>query len=121
MRTRALLIAAMVLVWSLPGICSDPGAPGADDKSSSQPTVPGFMERYRERALKRIRYLSCYEAGKGDCYREAEEAVTWCQNNWDRCYPLIEGASVTAGTYAVQVSRRCRDRLREKCHREAGM
>jgi hypothetical protein len=122
MRKRAFLVTAMVCIWVLEGLCSDPGAQGPDDKSGSQPpAAQGFIERYHENALKRRRFLMCYEAGKGDCYKEAEDAVTWCQNNWDRCYPLIEGASGTAGSYGAQVSKKCKQKLREKCHKEAGM
>lgn len=76
---------------------------------------------FRRRAVQNRQYLACYEAQKKECYDRYSQAVKWCQENWEKCLPLISGTGLHAGTYGRQVLEECKAELRKRCRQEAGM
>jgi hypothetical protein len=114
-----------VIVMSVALLCMvGQGFPvlGRDDGKRLAQDGPGAAHPgFRERALQERRYLACYEAHKRKCYDEYCEAVKWCENNWEKCLPLINGTGLHVGTYGKQVLEECKAELRKRCRQDAGM
>jgi len=105
-----LLLALAVPVFSQP-----------DTAATESPEVaPAPVTPYRKSAEKRMKYNRCINQHRGECYERYQEAVQWCRDNWDTCFPLIKSASVSAGTYGNQVLEECRRQLDARCRAEAG-
>ena len=117
MRYALIMVSALLLC----GIGQGSQVTGRESgRSLAQLRPPEKDAAFKERAAKRRKYIVCYEAGKGECYKEYTEAVKWCRENWDKCFPLLPGTSVQAGTYGKQVLDKCKARLKRRCMEEAG-
>jgi hypothetical protein len=117
---RYALIAVCALL--LCGIGQGSRVAGEEDGASPAQLSPrGSDARFKERAAKRRKYIACYEAGKGECYKKYAESVKWCQENWEKCLPLMNGLGVHAGTYGKQVRDKCKARLQRRCREAAGL
>jgi len=104
-----LLLALVVPVFSQ----SDPAA------TESPEGAPPLVTPYRKSAEKRMRFNRCINQHRGKCYERYQEAVQWCRDNWETCFPLIKSAGVSAGTYGNQVLEECRRELDARCRAEA--
>ena len=117
MRYRPYMILAMALLTllSVQSACSQQGV---SPESSEEAQDLGAS--YRQEAVRRMKFNKCVSEHRGECYRKYEEAVRWCQDNWDQCFPLIKSAGISAGTYAAQIRDKCRSDLDARCRAEAG-
>jgi len=106
----------MVLSLSLCGA----GSAGAEQAAPGQKREPEMSkpDQYRQQAVRRMKFNACVKIGKVQCYRKYQDAVEWCDKNWQQCYPLIEGIGVHAANYGEQVFRKCRSELEDRCRKE---
>lgn len=115
----ALIITCLVLLCMA---CQGTPALGQQNGEQVAENRPDATDsRFRERAVRKRQYLACYEAQKRVCYDQYSQAVKWCQDNWEKCLPLISGTGLHAGTYGRQVLEECKAKLRKRCRQEAGM
>jgi hypothetical protein len=87
-----------------------PGGQSQDDDAA----------KYWESFQKQRKLNQCLKLGRGECYKKYQEAVNWCQKNWNECLPMIKGTGVYAGAYGQQVAKQCIKELEEKCRRQTG-
>lgn len=114
-----LMVLCTVLLW---GIGQAPAAVGGQNGRQLAQQAPREPDAtFKERSAKRRKYIACYESGKGECYEKFSESVRWCQDNWEKCFPLIPGIGAHAAAYGKQELEKCKAQLRIKCRREAGL
>ncbi|MDQ7782048.1 MAG: hypothetical protein RDU20_04165 [Desulfomonilaceae bacterium] len=112
--TPRLFIHTMCLVWIL-------GLSVNDSAGTDQPGVGSKAAQYRDRAEKRMAFNECYRAGLPECYKQFQDAVDWCNKNWERCFPLIESAGAHPSSFGGQILRECKEKLKRKCRQESGL
>jgi hypothetical protein len=111
-----LLAVTLITLLSVQPGCSQPAVTPEESTEEAQ----DLGTSYRQEAVRRMKFNRCMSEHRGECYRKYEEAVRWCQDNWDQCFPLIKSAGISAGTYAAQVREKCRSELNARCRSEAG-
>ncbi len=112
----------VICIVCLLGILGGAGNCGAgnDVNGINPPAKQSKAAQYRDRAKKRLEFNKCRRAGLPECYKQFQEAVDWCNKNWEQCFPLIQGAGAHASNFGGQIMKACKKKLEQSCREKSG-
>lgn len=112
----SLIICVLGFLPGIPNCLAEQSAKSKD--AASQKTK---AEAFRETVQKKMKFHKCLISGKPECYQQFQDAVKWCNENWELCMAFIEGDGIHASGYGGQILRKCSEKLSMRCREEAGL